>query len=121
MTMLGLGGISIMNSVAFKRPRDAIAMTYLMVLAYIALSSVLYAGRRSGWAPLSTPIWFGDDPPTLDLLAGFVTSGNLFVGMSEFAQSLYTGGNAVDAAWRIVRAYAVFHGIVAIACTVWAT
>src|SRR5207245_4291873 len=32
MTMLGLGGISIMNSVAFKRPRDAIALSYLPVL-----------------------------------------------------------------------------------------
>src|SRR5207244_10186376 len=49
------------------------------------------------------------------------TSGNLFVGMGEFAESLYTSRNAVDAAWRIVRGYATFHGILAVGCTLWAT
>src|SRR5208282_4105240 len=37
MTMLGLAGVSILNSVLFKRPRDAIAITYFYLIGYLGL------------------------------------------------------------------------------------
>src|SRR5260370_11649151 len=42
LTMLGLGGLSILNSVVTRRARDAIILTYLEALGYIIL-----AGARS--------------------------------------------------------------------------
>lgn len=121
MTMFGLGGISILNSVMFKRPRDAIAMTYLMVVAYIGLSFALFASRMARWVVLDVPIWFGESPPTLGHVVDAITSGNLFLTIGHFAEALARGRNAVDAAWTLVRSYALFHGILAVACIVWAT
>ena len=41
ITMVGIGGLSVFNSVIYKRPRDSIAITYLLLLAYIGLSTAL--------------------------------------------------------------------------------
>ena len=43
MTMFSLAGLSILNSVLAKRPRDAIALTYLGAAAYLMLSAASWA------------------------------------------------------------------------------
>lgn len=69
LTMYGIGGISILCSVQFKRPRDAIAVSYFFVLAYVALSLTLFGfcGRIGpvGGPFRDEPLWWTPTPPTL--------------------------------------------------------
>ncbi len=46
LTAVGLASLSIFNSVVYKRSRDAIAITYLMVIAYFAISSTLFGFKQ---------------------------------------------------------------------------
>src|SRR5439155_2266216 len=53
LTALGLAGVSILASTYCKRPRDAIAVSYLGVFAYYAVSTLLWVYRSSliSWIP----------------------------------------------------------------------
>jgi ABC-type transport system involved in multi-copper enzyme maturation permease subunit len=116
VTVIGLAGLSIAYSVSFRRPRDAITMTYLTVIAYIVLSILAYGGQRSGWSIMSEPVWFGKNAPTVsDLVDGF-NSGNFFLGLEEIRAAGVTGTLSVVIPKLLAR-YALFHGIIAAACT----
>src|SRR6266478_3178718 len=74
LTILSLAGLSILCSAYTKRPRDAIVLSYLAVVAYLGLSGLSYwliATPRPGGAPLVLESWS-------DLVEWF-SSGNLFV------------------------------------------
>src|SRR6516162_3826255 len=59
-TALTMGGLSILNSVSFKRPRDSVTMTYMALVAYLALSFLLQAYlARSIYVPNVLWNWFG--------------------------------------------------------------
>jgi ABC-type transport system involved in multi-copper enzyme maturation permease subunit len=125
LTMLGLAGISILNSTMFKRARDAIAMTYLMTIAYIGLATVLWAGVLSSWSVMAQPVWFGATPPTVGDVVKWFNSGNLLYVIIEimrgtFSRGMGGGGATID---QIIPAllggYAWFHGLVAGICITW--
>ncbi len=96
MTMLGLAGLSILNSVLFKRPRDAIAITYLYLVSYIGLGLVGFAFQKS---PLSGymgfPIWFGEGAPTFSDLITLLNTGNIMVAIIQVG----IGGSIVAPRW----------------------
>jgi hypothetical protein len=50
-----------------------------------------------------------------------LSSGNLLLVLGQFMDALFRGRNAIGAAWALVRDYALFHGILAVTCIVWAT
>src|SRR6266851_7675252 len=55
LTILSLAGLSILCSVYTKRPRDAIVLTYLIVVAYLGISSMsrwLLTTPRTGGVPI---------------------------------------------------------------------
>jgi ABC-type transport system involved in multi-copper enzyme maturation permease subunit len=114
MTMLGLGALSILNSVNCKRPRDAIVLTYLMAFAYFVIGLFLMGSSREPW--MDKPIWFGDDPPTVRQAAALFNQGNVFVGMREFSRQHRRGGQVIDTMWTLTGTYAVFHGLAAALC-----
>ena len=63
LSVVGLASLGILNSVMFKRPRDAIAMTYFMAIGYLACATVGFAfqmGTRAGWPFAEAPIWLTD-------------------------------------------------------------
>src|SRR5205085_428083 len=78
LTVLSIAGLSILNSVLARRPRDAILRTYALVLAYLALSGlswILLMPALNLAAFPSTETW--SSPITLeDAVHGFNT-GNI--------------------------------------------
>jgi ABC-type transport system involved in multi-copper enzyme maturation permease subunit len=116
MTMLGLAGLSILNSVLFKRSRDAIAITYLYLIAFIGVGFFAFGMQKSGlMSHVDFPIWFGDGAPTLSNLVTLLNSGNIVVAIFEI------GMIGSSAAPGLLEQYALFHGILALVCLVWAT
>jgi ABC-type transport system involved in multi-copper enzyme maturation permease subunit len=85
LTMLALGGLSVFTSIHFKKPRDAIAVTYLFIVAYYAVSLLLSFSQR---APVlaAQGLWLSS--PSADLAEGAVktaVSGNLLPILREVA------------------------------------
>lgn len=116
MTMLGLAGLSILNSVLMKRPRDAIALTYLYLIAFICLGTVGFAFQKSPVSSyLSFPIWFGEAAPSFSDLITLLNSGNIMVAIIQVGIS----GSSIAPA--LAQDYALFHGVLALVCVTWAT
>jgi ABC-type transport system involved in multi-copper enzyme maturation permease subunit len=116
MTIAGLAGVSILCSVTCKKPRDAIALAYLSVVAYYAVSLVLLLALTFDSSLATTPIWFGDDPPTLMEAVGIYNTGNLVALMSAVTMA-GSGGGLATALPVLIGNYALFHGLLAVGCT----
>jgi ABC-type transport system involved in multi-copper enzyme maturation permease subunit len=115
MTMLGLAGLSILNSVLFKRPRDAIAITYLYLISYIALGTAAFILQKTGgFRYIDFPLWFGDGAPTLSNLVNWLNTGNILIAIINIGMA---GSSAAPA---LLEEYALFHGILALVSVVWA-
>ncbi len=116
LTMLGLGGISILNSVQFKRPRDAIAITYLFIIAYLAMATTGYIiGQAGGFGSFDFPLWFGSDPPRFGDVVKVLNSGNVIVVIGKVAEAGYKGSLATDLPVLLAN-YALFHGVLFVGC-----
>ena len=91
MTIVGQAGVGILCSVACRRPRDAVALAYLTVIAYYALSLMLALAIAADKDLAAMPIWFGEDPPTFSDAVGVYNKGNL-VAFIVAVKSAGTGG-----------------------------
>jgi ABC-type transport system involved in multi-copper enzyme maturation permease subunit len=123
MTMLGLASISILLSTLFKKPRDAISLTYLLMLAYISVAGFAMVMSTQPW--MATPIWFGADPPTLAHATRVLNAGNPATTIMEVSMAI-NGRNfrgvRSDLATElpgILSRYAWFHFSLAVVCVVW--
>jgi ABC-type transport system involved in multi-copper enzyme maturation permease subunit len=115
MTMLGLAGLSILNSVLFKRPRDAIAITYLYLISYLALGTVAFGLQKGGaFSYIDFPLWFGDGAPTFSNLVTWLNTGNILIAIINIGMA------GSSAAPGLLEEYALFHGMLALVCVVWA-
>jgi ABC-type transport system involved in multi-copper enzyme maturation permease subunit len=118
MTVLGIAAVSILNSVLFKRPRDAIAITYLYLICYLGLGLVAYTFQTMPGNPLrrvyDLPIWFGGDPPTVSSLVTWLNSGNIVIAITQIGRA---GSSAAPA---LLSKYALFHAIVTVVFVGWA-
>ena len=93
LSVLGLASVGILNSVLYRRPRDAIAMTYLMAIGYLAVATVPFLFDRY------FTIWGGNVPSTLAGEFSFslgLAIGLLFLGV--LARGLETGRHRALAA-----------------------
>jgi ABC-type transport system involved in multi-copper enzyme maturation permease subunit len=118
LTMLGLGGVSILLSTYLRKPRDAIALTYMAVAAYYLLS---FLGRSllDSRAPfLHRPVWFGEAPPTVADVLHAWNSGNVLVMIGQVRMAGGVGTLATTLP-RLLGQYAVFQGLVAGVCVGW--
>lgn len=118
MTMFGLAGISIFQSTYYKRPRDAIAITYLMVLAYVIISLLLWAFQRgvlrAGIPGL--PVFLVS---LLDNGIETFNSGNLLILLPKVKDAGQMGTLSTELP-VLVGNYSAFYGIFAIGGTLWA-
>lgn len=121
LSMLGIGSVSILFSTLFKKPRDAISLTYLLMIAYAALALFALGMRQSGHPLMSTPIWFGADPPTLSSAAYVFNAGNPIAAIWDLSNAIggRVGGNLAGALPGILERYAWFHGTLAVVCVTW--
>jgi ABC-type transport system involved in multi-copper enzyme maturation permease subunit len=115
LTMLGLGGLSVFVSIHFKKPRDAIAVTYLFVLAYYAVSFLVYAGQRTPEVS-NYALWIGSHPITFGDAARVFNTGNLFLILGE-VRSAGGRGQLDTVVPRELGNYALFMGMTAGLCT----
>lgn len=113
LTMLSLAGLSILASVYTKKPRDAIVLSYLMVVIYLGISSIGYwmiSSPRLGGKAMTAMAW--DDWPTL-LLQDWLPSGNLFVMVDKLRETQAKGTLLNQALPELLGSYAIFHGSLA--------
>ncbi len=119
LSALGLASISILNSVAYKRPRDAIALTYIMAIAYLAGATTLFAFQKSGWPPIfEDHLWPSDAAPTIADVVNVLNSGNIIAALVEVGEAGFRGTLATvipDLLWH----YFLFHATVFVVCIGW--
>ncbi|MBI3409858.1 MAG: ABC transporter permease subunit [Planctomycetes bacterium] len=125
LTMLGIASVSILCSVYFKKPRDAIGVTYLIVLTYHALSIPLHLWLKfsgTAAAELDVPIWFGAGAPTLFDAFNWLNAGNPIAAVIDIAQAqamrVVAGGpSGIELVLPgIMKRYAVFHLVLTAIC-----
>jgi len=149
LIMASLAGVSILCSVHAKKPRDAIIVTYLIVVAYHGLSFVslillnrtmadlvlgLVLGGLVGAAPYVLPV----DAFNVELLAGalmelansgfeplkaaldVLNSGNLLLALYELDEAMDAAQPLHDALADVLGRFALFHGTIAVLCSAWA-
>lgn len=122
LTMLGLVGISIVQSVQRRRVRDAIIVTYLIAVAYVCVSCMLWAGTELArsfpqeplakvvlWLePVLAPLMWGEPIHAItdvqQILVGSLPQGPLLLQvLSRFAAfhlAVFAGGT-LYAVWQI--------------------
>jgi ABC-type transport system involved in multi-copper enzyme maturation permease subunit len=147
LTMLGLAGVSILTSTWFAKPRQAIAAAYMIVVVYLALSSLVAFAQyraveasRAAWraaaaarpaaaAPggvaalparnLRVELTEAFHSPLLDSLATAFTAGNLFRYIPVL-QEAAEDGKLDEELPLLVPSYALFQLLLAAGCTIWA-
>lgn len=113
--VLFLASIAIWCSVSIKKSRDAIALAFLIPLAYHALTAILYGLARQ--AQMYPTYWmndsitlFGSSISTVDVFLT-LSRGNLFPLMLELDDAVRAGAFYEVEAWRLLGHYALFHVI----------
>jgi ABC-type transport system involved in multi-copper enzyme maturation permease subunit len=112
VTMLSLAGLSILVSVYSKKPRDAIVLTYLIVVSYLGLSGMsrwLISTPSTG----AVPVLF----ESLDDLLEWFSSGNLFVVIYKLRVAQGKGVILNQILPGLMGNYALVHGMLAVATT----
>lgn len=117
VTMVGIGGISILNSVIYKRPRDSIAISYFYVIAYFFITTLLFqyqppAVFRFGPGPAA--------PPATGEEAFFevLYTGNIIVVLAKVFRSGIAGTLSADLP-GLLGEYTLFYGGLAVVCILW--
>ncbi len=127
ITVIGLSAVSVYFSTTLRKPRDAIAMTYLFVAVYIVVSFVLgwyliylqFLIARTG----STPIVVGDTEicDTLDIVnavklaTDWICAGNLAYVLTSTFNPMTGAGLTTDSIGTALFRYAAFWGLVTVA------
>jgi ABC-type transport system involved in multi-copper enzyme maturation permease subunit len=117
VTMFSLAAVSILCSVLVRKPRDAIVLAYLSILAYYLLVSLpLLLLTLPGWdSSPSTSI--GTSSITLRDVLEWLNAGNIFYLLAEV--SSVAGSKPLETVLPpLLGRYALFHGLAALVCCV---
>jgi ABC-type transport system involved in multi-copper enzyme maturation permease subunit len=102
VTMLSLGALTVLCSVHARKPRDAVLMTYLLLVVFLVVSLLCrFLMRESvlGWSWLA---WVAD--------------GNLGVVLYQVREGWLRGTSLDSMLPGLLLRYGVFHGLVALFC-----
>jgi ABC-type transport system involved in multi-copper enzyme maturation permease subunit len=123
LSMLGIASVSILFSTLFKKPRDAISLTYLFLLAYASVTSFAVVMHRH--PALNVPIWFGEEAPTLRDAVLVLNAGNPITAVADVVMAI-NGVNRAGARTNlaaelpgILTRYAWFHLALSVVCIGW--
>lgn len=117
VTAVGVASLSILNSVFYKRPRDSIAMTYLMVIAYYILSTTLWGLKFTNHWFFQIPVWF-DDAYNVGWLVELFGGGNVIISVTAIGQAGRAGSLAQLLPPMLLN-YSIFYGIFSAVCVGW--
>jgi ABC-type transport system involved in multi-copper enzyme maturation permease subunit len=109
LTMLSVSGISILLSVHGRRPRDAIMLTYLLIILYFAVWGMLVLGKEvvqemGGRHSLVSSAY--------ESVFRVYSAGNLFWILIELEQQARATGTYGTRLIELLGSYAIFHGVV---------
>jgi ABC-type transport system involved in multi-copper enzyme maturation permease subunit len=116
LTMLGLASVSILCSTLFLKPRDAIGMTYLLIITYVALGALVKAMASP---PLgSERIWGLPHSPTWEGLSDFVNAGNPLAAVVDIVVAMDRATLATKVP-EVLTNYAWFHVALTVIAVTW--
>jgi ABC-type transport system involved in multi-copper enzyme maturation permease subunit len=116
LTLVSLAAASILASVLCRRARDAILGTYVLAAGYFAVSLAAFGLIRSPWLAwvATAGVTLAGTTVTPTDAVDALGAGNPVVALIHvFGGGLTAGGLAA-----VLRDYALFHGLTALACTV---
>ena len=116
LTLFSLGSLSILSSIYVKKPRDAILLTYLVMMAYFgcsALSTVLLSYPRIAGIGIGTP------PNAISLkdLIQWFNAGNIAFALLTLRDAFRSNVPVASVLPGLLRNYAIFHCAAALICT----
>jgi ABC-type transport system involved in multi-copper enzyme maturation permease subunit len=114
LTMASVASVSILISVHVSRPRDAIILTYMLVIAYFALWGML-ALVQYGLIVQFFPGGWADEVG--DWVLTVYNAGNVFYAMYRLEEAGRATGNYGGVMLDLLLRYAAFHGVVALVAT----
>jgi ABC-type transport system involved in multi-copper enzyme maturation permease subunit len=121
LTMASITSLAILLSVYSKKSRDAIVLTYLTVVSYLALSAFMMLEKvvPGGLGSTSLIPWT-EGILTIDDVVDGTNAGNLIVAWFTIVFNLERGIPLATTLPIQLRNYAIFHGLVIVVCTSWA-
>jgi ABC-type transport system involved in multi-copper enzyme maturation permease subunit len=122
MTMVSLASLSILCSVYTRKPRDAILLTYLALVAYLGLGFLLDFMFTT---PKIVPVMprgrmMVGPPPTSPAIVDLFNAGNLPIALSKLSTAWTTGAALGNILPKLLRDYLICHALIATACSGWA-
>ncbi|QVL31043.1 ABC transporter permease subunit [Telmatocola sphagniphila] len=112
MTILSEASVSMAASTMTRRARDAIALSYLSIIAYLALTGVAQLLRALSWA--GTPLELAGFKLTLVDFLDFISAGN--IGYDVALLSTRMIGPGIISFNDLARGYVIFHLFVIVFC-----
>jgi ABC-type transport system involved in multi-copper enzyme maturation permease subunit len=110
-----------LNSVWARKPRDAIAFTFLEASAYLILSGMAYLLLLPD---LGLASWPSTDarpsPVTVEDVVKGLGAGNVVAALIQLRQGLGAGTRIEEVLPRLLRNYVVFHLGLAVVASAWA-
>jgi ABC-type transport system involved in multi-copper enzyme maturation permease subunit len=120
LTMLGIASVGILLSTLFQKPRDAISLTYLFIVTYLALATttlVMEDRFRPGRSWMDEEILYEDGPTWRDASKA-LNAGNPIAALVGVGHAMERASLGADLP-GIVRGYAWFHGVLSLVCVGW--
>jgi ABC-type transport system involved in multi-copper enzyme maturation permease subunit len=115
VTMLSLASLSILNSVYARKPRDAILMSYLFVIAYLLVSLL----ARVPFAMLTnwrTALNLGG----IQWLVEAFGAGNPIIMLGQLREEWMKGTPVAEVVPPLLIGYTIFHLLIVLICATWA-
>jgi ABC-type transport system involved in multi-copper enzyme maturation permease subunit len=118
LTMLGIASVSILFSTLFKKPRDAIGLSYLFIVAYGSLATLGKWLVEMGAPFMTDKMWYGDRGPSLADVSDWINTGNPIAALVDIKKAIAGASLAADLPVLLTN-YAYFHGILSLVCIIW--
>lgn len=118
LTMLGIASVSILLSTLFQKPRDAIGLSYIFLIAYLAAGTLAKAITLARITWVSTPLGFGEFGPSLADLFEILNAGNPIAVIIDIIEGIERATLIADLPGMLLR-YTLFHVGVSMVCVGW--
>ncbi len=118
LVLFSQASVSIYFSTMFQKPRDAIGMSYLATIAYIAFGTLAKGLQESGMLVLSERLWFGLGGRTLVPIAEVINLGNPLVALIEIAKAIDRATLATTVP-DLLTGFVWFHSLLSLVCITW--
>jgi ABC-type transport system involved in multi-copper enzyme maturation permease subunit len=117
LSMASLAGMSILASVWCGKPRDAVALTFLVTGAYLVIANLSQVALVPGFGYDHSTLWvFQNHPVTVAEVVNWINAGNIVAFLFQLNRDLVAGNPLDEILPGLLCNYALFHGGVALGC-----